>query len=167
MTMGHGIESQKFVPAFFVDIVEMGTVFESGEWPHHITMFPPVEEPYRYEYGEQLRHAVNPMTPFDVVVGKSALYGPGREPNVPVMQIEPSLELQKIHTALVAAVSHLLHDPQYRQPYNPHITIYSPHDAVTQGALIHVGGFSIAAKRGHAWEIVDKIGLRGDVTTKA
>ena len=75
MTMGHGIESQKFVPAFFVDIVEMGTVFEPGEWPHHITMFPPVEETYRCEYGEQLRHAVNPMAPFDVVVGKSALYG--------------------------------------------------------------------------------------------
>ncbi len=152
----------KFLPAFFVDIVEVGQTFRSGDLPLHVTLFPPLQARYEKEFGYVMKGVVNPQTPFEVTVGEEDLFGP--EYDVPVFHIEESPQLKRIHQSLVHALGVLLHDDTYRQPYNPHITIRPGEQTVHTGDNILIGGFSIVEKniRGN-WEVVDNIGLKGKV----
>ena len=151
-------EQQKFVPAFFVDIVEKGETFPLGDWPLHITLFPPILAPYLGRYGEQLRSTVNAMSPFDVTVGEDDKFGPNKD--LPVLRIAESPRLRALHGELVGALANLMHDPTYRQPYNPHISKI-PGMAIETGDIINIGGFSIVEKKNGLWMVTDKIGLRG------
>ncbi len=69
MTNGLLERTDKFVPAFFADVVDLGTEFKRGDWPLHITLFPPILDRYQKEYGYAMKWAVNPLAPFDVTVG--------------------------------------------------------------------------------------------------
>ncbi len=87
------------------------------------------------------------------------MFGPDYD--VPVKLLEESLQLHRIHKELVRTVGTLLHDPTFRQPYNPHIAVGSDRTIET-GEVIHIGGFSIVEKTiSGRWRIVDKIGLKG------
>ncbi len=151
----------KFLPAFFVDEVKLNETFLSGTWPLHITLFPPVRAEYTGEYGEQVRRFVNPVEPFDVVVGASAFFGPDED--IYVRKIESSSSLQTVHQGLVKALAYLTHDPTYRLPYNPHITL-DKHDArIERGDVIWVEGMSIVAQSADSreWRVVDKMRFKG------
>ena len=150
---------EKFVPAFFLDVVERGEVFEPGNWPLHITTFPPILHHYDEQFGEDMRALINPFSPFVVRVGGNDLFGPDRD--LPVKRIEPSLPLQGLHYMLIKAVGNLLHDPTYRQPYNPHISV-EDYDQVPTGTELEIGGISLVEKQTSGlWTVVDKVGLRG------
>ncbi len=159
-------EGREFIPAFFVDVVEKGEVFPSGaaHWPLHITLFPPLEAPYYPYYGDKMRSVVNTMAPFDVTLSEDepVMFGPNED--IPVRLINEAPRLRVIHDALVRTLANLTHDPTYRRPYNPHITI-RPDIDLDPGKKIHIGGFSIVEKtvgsNGEIWTVVDKIGLKG------
>lgn len=149
----------KFLPAFFVNRVEMNSKYEGGKLPLHLTLFPPLHEKYDSDYGHALRSAINPQTPFDVIVGEDDLFG--EQGDVRVKRIEKSGRLLAVHESLVKVVATLLHDPTYLQPFNPHITVERGQDIKT-GSLVRIGGFAILEKiSGQPWEVVDKIGLKG------
>lgn len=162
-------EGREFIPAFFVDVVQKGEVFPRGaaNWPLHLTLFPPLEEPYYPYYGDKLRSVVNTLAPFDITVGEDDWFGPNYD--VPVKRIQEAPRLRVIHNILVRTLANLTHDPTYRQPYNPHITI-GPDATVETNEQIHIGGFSIVEKsvtpEGKIWTVVDKIGLKGIEATQ-
>lgn len=159
-------ESAKFFPAFFVEIVNDGDEFASGELPLHMTLFPPIQQEYDPSYAVEMRRVLNPLVPFDVAVGENDRFGKlrlfrPRRPD-PVKLIEPSERLQKVHNGIVFTLGTLLHDPSYRQPYRPHVSVKN-FDQVESGSIIHVGGFSIVEKRiGQSWVVRDKVGFRGE-----
>jgi len=156
-------ELHEFIPAFFVDIVQKGETFSHGEWPLHITLFPPLQTSYHGYYGDKLRSVVTALYPFDVTVGEDDLFGPDHD--IPVKRIEESPRLRVIHAALVRTIANLMHDPTYRQPYNPHITLQSG-ATIETGETINIGGFSVVKKAGSVWTVVDKIGLNGGSNVK-
>lgn len=149
---------EKFLPAFFVEITEKGQNFGRGDWPAHITLFPPIDEAYSDTYTEVFRQALNHVPAFDVVVGEDRLFGPDED--VPVRVIVPSDALRAVHQELVLVCGMLLHDPTYRRPYNPHIS-HPEHFGIKSGQPIHIGGFCVAVCFGGSWNIVEKIGFKG------
>lgn len=149
----------KFLPAFFLDMIPKGYEFQSGKWPHHVTLFPPLEEPYDPTFGEQLRGELNHHYPFIVRTAHEAFFGPDRTTKVRLL--EPSLSLQEVHYLIEKAIGDIDHDDTYREPYNPHITV-EQFDDVPKGRSIFIAGLSIVEKRlGGTWKVVDKIGLKG------
>lgn len=154
--------SAKFLPAFFVDIVELGQEFNSGELPAHMTYFPPIEEPYDPQYAVYARKTINELPPFSAQVGSDALFGDNRD--IPVRIIQHDYRILEVHRRLISVLGHLQHDFRYRTPYNPHITIVDEEDVRTkQGARLEMGGLSIVEKlteRG-TWKVMAKIGLKG------
>ena len=149
---------EKFLPAFFVDVIEKDYSFDRGEWPAHITLFPPIEQPYVETYAHTLRRHMNPIHPFEIIVGEDAWFGEAGD--VPVKRIIDSPELQRVHTELVRVCGILLHDPTYRQPYRPHIS-YPDEFGITSGQRIAVGGFCLTVKDGGVWRVEDKVGFKG------
>ena len=163
----HETQGGKFLPAFFVEPVELGQEFPRGELPLHMTYFPPVNTQFPPESADHLRRIINPIPPFTAKVGDSAIFGPPDNP-VHVKRVLKSDRLMVVHRRLVAALQYLPHSPQYRMPYNPHITISEDDDRVQTGDQIEIGGLSIVEKR-HAhspWQVMAKIGLKGaEITT--
>lgn len=155
-------ESGKFLPAFFVDVVELGQVFPRGEWPLHMTYFPPIQTSFDAKLAPNLRRYLNPMPPFEATVGESDFFGP--QFDIHVRRIEPSPQLLTVHRALVAALRHLPHNARYRMPYNPHISIDKDDTRLQTGDVFEVGGLSIIEKPAHSqtWQVIAKIGLKGE-----
>lgn len=153
--------SEKFLPAFFVPVVEQGEEFALGELPLHITLFPPLGQKYLEEYSDQLKAAMNPFSAFDVTVEKDDLFGENHD--IPVKRIYKSEELERVHGALVYCLGNLSHDSTWRRPYNPHISVPEAECQLQDGDTIYVGGFSIVQKSSPAslWKVVDKIGFKG------
>ena len=75
----------KFLPAFFVEPVELGTSFQRGKWPLHMSLFAPVETSFEPELAQLMREYVNPMEPFMATIGKQALFGDNED--LPVYRI--------------------------------------------------------------------------------
>jgi hypothetical protein len=149
----------KFLPGFFLDVVHSGVDYQGGVLPLHVSLFPPLRASYHRSYGNHLRDAVNPQVPFDITVGEPDMFGPKFD--VPVMKIEDSPELRRIHEELVKVVAILMHDASYRQPYSPHISLGGR--TLETGSTIHVAGFAIIEKSsGSPWHVVDKVGLKGE-----
>ena len=159
---GRKTQGEKFFPAFFVEPVEVGQEFAAGELPLHMTYFPPVNARFRSEAADDLRRLINPLPPFMATVGDSAIFGPPEAP-VHVKRVIKNDRLMTVHCRLVAALQYLPHSPQYRMPYNPHITIPEGDDRVRTGDQIEIGGFSIVEKNNfhNTWQVMAKIGLRG------
>lgn len=153
-------QEAKFVPAFFLPIVERCQEFRAGKWPQHVTLFPPMEQAYDPEFGVRLRAELNQHHPFIVRTAGDAMFGP--EENIPVRLLEPSLSLQGVHYLIERAIGDIMHDKTYRSPYNPHITVEKFED-VPKGTSIFIAGLSIVEKhQGGVWTVVDKVGLRGE-----
>jgi len=151
----------KFFPGFFLDAIDESSHYRSGTLPHRITLFPPLQQKYEPSFSDELRASVHPLAPFEVEVGGTTLFGDTVEPQL-VRLIEPSQQLQLLHTTIVRVLGHLIHDEQYRQPYRPHISV-TAEDDIRRGTKIHIGGFSVIEKvRGQSWTVVDKIRLKGD-----
>lgn len=153
----------KFLPAFFVDVVEKGQQFTAGELPRHITLFPPVQAEYDIAHmGNELKYQFNPEIPFDArVIEEPVLFG--LEQNIPVQRVE-SADLQRIHTHLVGVLGNLLHNDMFRKPYNPHITIVDKE--LEGGTVLPVASFSIVERQlgvSSLWTVVDKIGFKGEL----
>lgn len=158
----------KFLPAFFVEEVELGQTFNRGEWPLHMSYFPPVNTTFQPELAARLREYVNPMSPFIAKIGKDALFGPERD--VPVKLVEPSKELIAVHRALVSVLQYLPHPTQYRTPFNPHVSVKESEFQLETGDTIEIGGFSIVETMPNSstWQVLAKIGLKGaDMETDA
>lgn len=152
-------QEAKFIPAFFLPVVEDGQEFEPGQWPQHVTLFPPMEQAYDPEFGSRLRAQLNQHHPFIVRTAGEELFGP--EKNIPVRLLEPSLSLQGVHYLIERAIGEIMHDKTYRSPYNPHVTV-EKFDDLPRGVSIFIAGLSIVEKRqGGVWKVVDKVGLRG------
>lgn len=150
----------KFLPAFFVDVIDKHKEYPAETLPHRITLFPPLEQPYDLAYGDELRKLVNPLAPFEVKVAGDDMFGDERD--VPVKRIEDSEQLQYLHTQLVRVLGNLIHDKTYRQPYAPHISV-KRHEDIPTGQSIHIEGFSIVEKvKGQAWTVRDQMRLKGN-----
>ena len=162
----HETQGGRFLPAFFVEPVEVGQEFPVSELPLHMTYFPPVGAPFRPESANHLRRLINPLPPFVATVGDSAMFGPPDDP-VHVKQMIKDDRLMNVHHRLVMALRHLPHSSQYRMPYNPHITIPEGDDRVQTGDQIEVGGLSIVEQSGlrGTWQVMAKIGLKGAAMT--
>ena len=154
-------QTVKFLPSFFLDVVEMNAIYPSGTLPLHISLFPPIKESYGLEHGKALRKAINPLTPFDVAVGEDDTFDDEQGP-VPVKHIRDSENrLQNLHSAFVQTLAHMKHDDQYRQSYSPHISLRK-NEQLKLDSTVHIAGFSIVQKIGNdPWEVVDKIRLKG------
>lgn len=153
-------KAAKFLPAFFLPIVEMGEQFAPGKLPLHVTLHPPIEQPYESSFGAELRGELNQHEPFLVEAGDGALFGP--EADVPVRLVAPSLALQGMHALINQAIGNLRHDATYRAPYRPHISVERLGD-VPRNQTITIGGLAIVEKWRHEnWVVVDKIGLKGE-----
>ena len=159
---------EKFLPVFFVDEVKIGETFTSGDWPLHITLFPPLEATYQPSDGERIRFNVHAFEPFSVTAGEEAMFGPAED--VHVRKIEQSDPLNRVHKGLVRALSRLSHDPQYRMPYNPHISEVASSTPVLKGTSMLLEGLSIAVQKQRitsggelqkTWEVVDKMRFKG------
>lgn len=158
----------KFLPAFFVEEVELGQTFARGEWPLHMSYFPPVNTAFRPELAARLREYINPMPPFIAEVGEDDMFGPDRD--VPVKLMMPSKELIAVHRALVSVLQYLPHPAQYRTPFNPHVSVKEGGVQLETGDTIEIGGFSIVETTPYSpnWQVLAKIGLRGtDMATDA
>lgn len=158
---GTTADERAFLPAFFLPVVHMGQIMQSGQWPHHVTLFPPLLSAYDPVFGEKLRNELNPHAPFEVVTAGEALFGP--EQDIPVRLIRPSLSLQGVHYLIERALGEILHDKTYRQPYRPHVTVKN-YDELPEGASITIAGLSVVEKTEGQWTVVDKIGLRGEAS---
>lgn len=151
----------KFIPAFFLDVIPKGYEFPRGRWPHHVTLFPPLEAPYGPAFGDQLRTELNHHYPFIVRTAGEALFGPEDNKTAKVRLLEPSLSLQGVHYLIEKAIGDIYHDETYREPYNPHITVEQFSD-VPRGMSVFIAGLAIVEKRlGGVWKVVDKVGLKG------
>lgn len=158
----------KFLPAFFVEPVELGQEIE-GELPLHMTYFPPVKTAFRPQHADMMRQYVNAMPPFIATVGENNWFGDKR--NVPVREMVHTGPLLAVHRGILAALQHLPHPTEYSgASYRPHISIDHADTRVETGDAIEIGGFSIVEKyrSGAPWRVMAKIGLRGaDMTTDA
>lgn len=154
-----GERSVKFLPAFFLPVVERGQEFTSGALPLHITLFPPILAAYERRFGDEMRNKLNEYAPFTVTAAGEGRFGPNQD--IPVRLLEPSLSMQGMHAMLEVAIGGLLHDATYRRPYNPHITV-ADFSEVSAKQDITIGGLSIVEKVADgSWKVVDKIGLKG------
>lgn len=152
-------KAANFLPAFFLPVVEMGEQFASGELPLHITLHPPIEQPYEASFGEELRHELRQHEPFVVHTGEKALFGP--DDDTLVQLLAPSLAMQGMHALINRAIGNLLHDDTYRQPYRPHISLERADD-IPRGRALVIGGLAIVEKwQQDNWTVVNKIGLKG------
>lgn len=150
----------KFLPAFFVDVVELGEEFKAGELPLHMTYFPPVKANFTPRIADNLRRLINPMPPFEAIVGQPGKLGDNFD--IPVRFVEPSDQLFAVHRALVATLQYLPHDPKYRMPYNPHISMEETNTRLRAGDAIPMAGLSIVEKAPYGrWQVMAKIGLKG------
>lgn len=159
---------EKFLPAFFVEPVELGQEFPKGEWPLHMSYFPPVSASLRPEHVKRLREYINPMQPFMATIGDDALFGPAED--VPVKVMVERRELLAVHRKIVSVLQYLPHSTQFRTPFRPHVTVRAGDTTIETGDMVEVGGFSIAATTEHAstWTVIAKIGLKGaDMATDA
>lgn len=162
------MQGGKFLPAFFVEEVELGQTFPRGEWPSHMSYFPPVDTTFKPELADRLREYVNPMPPFVAKIGKGAKFGP--EEDKPVLLVEPSKELIAVHRALVSVLQYLPHPTQYRTPFRPHISLKENGFQLETGDTIEIGDFSIVETTPYSpsWHVLAKIGLKGvDMKTDA
>ena len=154
-----GERSTKFVPAFFLDVVNIDQEFQSGELPLHITTFPPVEVPYNRSFTDGMRDFLNGCRPFTVTVEGNDKFGP--EEDVLVKKIKNSLELFGLHTIQAYALGELLHDDTYIRPYDPHITV-KDYNQLEDGTELEIGGFSVIEKtQSGLYKVIDKIGFWG------
>lgn len=156
-------KSAKFLPAFFVDVVELGQEFNSGELPLHMTYFPPVETSFKPELAGHLRRLINPIPPFRAVIGEDDMFG--EKHDVPVRHVLHNGPVLSVHRALVSTLQYLPHATQYRTPYRPHISLGNHGDdlRIQKGEVIEMGGLAIVEKtasRG-TWQVLAKIGLKG------
>ena len=156
-------KSAKFLPAFFVDVVEVGQEFESGELPLKMTYFPPVETAFDPRLAKHLRRLINPMPPFEATIGHDDMFGDNHD--IPVRHVIHTGPILAVHRALVSTLQHLPHATRYRTPYNPHITPGSSANdpRIQVGQTIEMGGLAIVEKtvaRG-TWQVLAKIGLKG------
>jgi hypothetical protein len=159
-----GEKETKFLPAFFVDVLPMKETYPSEKLPLHLSLFPPIQQAYDIrQYGEDMRIAINPFKPIEIVVGEPDWFGTPKEvaeKTNPVRRIEASPELLAIHEALTQALGHLLHDSTFL-PYTPHIS-HPPADRLELGETLRMEGLSIVQKvSGESWTVADKIRLKG------
>lgn len=154
--------SGKFLPAFFVDVVQLGEEFPSGELPLHMTYFAPLKTALRREYVEEARRYVNPLPEFTAHIGEPELFGDARD--IPVMLVEPTKEVVQVHRMLSAAFGRLPHDRRF-MPFRPHVTVHGEDARLVEGGEIHIGGLSLVEKdpRLDVWRVMAKIGLKGEV----
>ena len=111
-------------------------------------------------YGDALREVVNPLDPFDVVVSGDNVFD-DFDKKIKVKLIKDSEQLQELHRRLVGVLGNLLHDPTYRQPYNPHISVKDLSD-IPDERVIHIEGFTILEKvKGASWIVRDQMRLKG------
>jgi hypothetical protein len=160
---------EKFLPVFFVDEVKIGEEFSRGEWPLHVTLFPPLETHYDEPLGKAIRFFVNPASPFYATVVEEDIFGPQEAidegQGIFVRKLEKESGLMKVHQGLVKALHNLRHDPTFRTPYNPHVSIDRYDLRLQEGDSVWIEGLSIAMKQPDAttWQVVDKIRLKGEV----
>lgn len=158
----------KFLPVFFVDEVKEGAEFQAGEWPLHMTLFPPLEASYDAPLGKAIRHFVNPVEPFTAAVGESDTYGTQEMidsgKGVFVRKVEENTSLRKVHGGLVQALAHLRHNPTFRMPYNPHVSMDTNDSRLTQGKQMWVEGMSVVTREpgSKIWQVVDKMRFKGE-----
>jgi len=154
--------SVKFLPAFFVDVVELGEEFKSGELPLHMSYFPPLQTAFDARYADAARRLINPMPPFTATVGNSDYFGDQHD--IHVKRIESTPQVMVVHRALVAAMGYLSHDTRYRTPYSPHISVDQTDQRIATGDTIEMAGLSIVEKdpRRNTWKVMAKIGLKGE-----
>ncbi len=148
----------KFLAAYFSGIVKKGEEFASGKLPLHITTFPPVEQMYDVEFGVRMRKALNPLPPFVVQTGDIDMFGDNRD--ILVRKIEHSWRLIGLHALMFGVLGDLRHDPTYRQPYVPHVTL-SYEEQISHGEKLLFGGLSVVQKfEDGPWKVLDKIGFK-------
>lgn len=160
--------SSMILPAFFTRIVDQGGEFPSGEWPEHITLFAPANGHYSEEVRAGLRRLARTASPFTVVTGGRALFGPDR--TIPVRLIKPSETILGLQQRIAHVFASLDHDPTYMHPYRPHISAHRRDGKLVlppEEASFEVGGFAVVQRLGEkaAWQVVDKIRLKGEVDT--
>ena len=147
----------KFLPAFFVDVVQLGEEFASGELPEHMTWFPPIYTEFTPKIAEDMRRLINQITPFTAVVGEEAFLGENHD--IPVRLIESTPRLLAVRRALVSTLQHLPHSRKFEDNFTAHITGSRFHT----GDHIKMGGLSIVEKTNYrpTWQVISKIGLKG------
>lgn len=159
----------KFLPVFFVDEVKEGAKFQAGEWPLHLTLFPPLETSYDPHLGGVIRSLVNPIEPFAAYVGESDIFGTQEMidsgKGIFVRKVEESASLRKVHAGLVRALAHLRHNPTFRMPYNPHVSMDTSDGRLVQGEQMWVEGMSVVTREPDSkiWQVVDKMRFKGEV----
>ena len=159
---GEGEQIAKFLPFFSLNHIRVGQTYASGQLPLHVTVFPPIQESYDREYGDNLRDFLSGCEPFDAVAEGEDWFGP--ENDIKVKRIKDSLAIIGLHAAHVKHLGELKHDPTYTLPYRPHVTVRE-FSQIPDGSRIRVDSISIASKRKSGlWTIVDefKIGPHHD-----
>lgn len=116
----------------------VGDRFITREWPLHVTLvqvFASDASPGGIVMRLDAVAAV--ASPITVVAGDDERFGPSR--TIAVTVVEPSLELDRLHAACVAALEELA--PVYENPeymgdgYRPHVTV-KRHQRVSAGDLL-------------------------------
>ena len=151
----------KFLPAFFVDVVELGEEFPSGELPEHMTWFPPIYTGFTPKIAEDMRRLINPIPPFIATVGEEALLGDNHD--IPVQLIESTPQLLAVRRALVSTLQHLPHSRKFEDNFTAHVTVGRNGSRFQAGDHIKMGGLSIVEKTNYrpTWQVIAKIGLKG------
>lgn len=117
-----------------------GDRFITREWPLHVTLVQVfASEATPAEIGLRLAAVADGSAAIAIVGGDDENFGPSR--TIPVTVIEPSVALDALHVACVAALEQLA--PVYENPeymaagYRPHVTV-KRHGRVTAGDVLEL-----------------------------
>lgn len=138
----------KYVIVKMIESQTIGSTFNSGKWPLHVTIIPNFEIKWDYKkLNSELEAVVNSCSQVRTVANTDDLFGPDKD--IPVTRLELRPELAKIHTTIVEFLEN--NDAKFELPiilkenYKPHITIQGS-ARVNTGDSINIDELSIVDK---------------------
>jgi 2'-5' RNA ligase len=125
----------KYVIVKMLQNQAIGSVFNSGQWPLHVTIIPNFEIEWDFnKLKSELGPVISTYRQVKTVATTDALFGPDK--NIPVTRFELKPELAKIHTEIVEFLES--NGAKFELPIISKEN-YKPHATIQKSARITVG----------------------------
>lgn len=139
---------QKFVIVKMLENKPEGSIFESDNWPLHVTVVPNFEIDCNYDnLKAELLSIVSPLGPALAQANNDDFFGPNND--ILVTRLEPTPKLALIHNTIVdflekqGAVFEL--PIRLRSDYKPHVTVHI-NNRIYKGDVVNIDELSIVGK---------------------
>lgn len=146
---------------YYAYLTEQSEVGESSiHTPQHITLFPPFVA-YQIDAFEVAEKVASEFDPFDIELGKHAMFGP--ENNIPVALIRPNESLNLVHRALLKELKlRNISVPLNRyigDGYSPHIAIKQRHIELDESKPMNIDHIAVVRKCNEVKTVMAKYAL--------